>query len=68
MRRAVYVVQHPFAVAAVPRPGAEEFLMHLGDRLRAGRASEAGVVQEDGTYVIIHVIGLREKAMTATTL
>ncbi len=42
--------------------------MHLGDRLRAGRASEAGVVQEDGTYVIIHVIGLREKAMTATTL
>ncbi len=58
--RAVYVVEHPFAVVIVARPGAMEILMHLGDD-ETGRAFEVGVVQEDDTYVIIHVMDLREK-------
>ena len=62
--RAVYVVEHPFTVVTVARPGAVEILMHLGDD-ETGRAFEVGVVQEDDTYVIIHVMDLRDKYRTA---
>ena len=62
--RAVYIVEHPFVVVAVARPGAEEILMHLGDD-ETGRAFEVGVVQEGDTYVVIHAMGLREKYRVA---
>ncbi len=62
--RAVYVIEQPFAVVTVARPGAVEILMHLGDD-ETGRSFEVGVVQEDDTFVVIHVMDLREKYRTA---
>lgn len=58
--RAVYVVEHAYAVVRQNRPDQSEVVMFLGDD--AGRALEVGAVEvSEDLLLVIHVMDLREK-------
>ena len=63
--RAVFAIEHAYAVVCVDRPaGAGYLLMYLGDD-ETGRAFEVGGIEEGDTFVVIHVMDLRTKFRTA---
>jgi hypothetical protein len=61
--RALYVIEHPFAV--IPTQGRYHVLIHLGDD-PSGRALEVGVLEVAvGQLVVIHAMDLRPKYRAA---
>lgn len=59
--RAVYVVEHAYAVVRQTGPDQSEVLMFLGDD-DMGRALEVGAVEvSEDLLVVIHVMDLPEK-------
>ena len=62
--RALYVLEHPYAVLAIRRVDLPAMLMHVGDDM-TGRALEVGVVDEDDQLVVIQVMDLRDKFRNA---
>lgn len=59
--RAVYVVEHAYAVVRQTRPDRSEVVMFLGDD-NTGRALEVGAVEaSENLLLVIHVMDLREK-------
>ena len=59
--RAVYVVEHAYAVIRQTRPDQSEVVMFLGDD-DTGRALEVGAVEvHEDLLLVIHVMDLREK-------
>ena len=59
--RAVYVVEHAYAVVRQTRPDQPEVVMFLGDD-KTGRALEVGAVEvSEDLLLVIHVMDLRQK-------
>jgi hypothetical protein len=59
--RAVYVIEHAYAVVCQTRPDQSEVVMFLGDD-DTGRALEVGAVEvHEDLLLVIHVMDLREK-------